>query len=77
MYIDNFKLFENNEKELETLIQTIRTYTQDRGMEFGAEKCTMLIMKGRKDIQRKEYNYQTRKQSECLERRKTTSTLEY
>ena len=29
------KLFSTNEKELETLMQTIRIYTQDIGMEFG------------------------------------------
>ena len=34
---DNIKLFENNEKELGTLIQTIRIYSQDLGMEFGIE----------------------------------------
>ena len=29
---------QKNEKELETLIHTIRTYSQDIGMEFGIEK---------------------------------------
>ena len=48
MYRDDIKLFAENEKELETLIQTMRKYTQDRGIEFGIEKCTMLIMKNRK-----------------------------
>ena len=47
-YIDDIKLFEKNKKELETLIQTIRIYSQDTGMEFGIEKCAMLIMKNRK-----------------------------
>ena len=28
-----------NEKELETLIQIIRIYSQDRGMEFGIKMC--------------------------------------
>ena len=32
-------------KVLETLIQTIRIYRQDIGMEFGIEKCALLIMK--------------------------------
>ena len=39
------KLFAKNEKELETLIQTIRIYSQDRRMEFSIEKYAMLIMK--------------------------------
>ena len=45
MYIDNIKLFAKNEKELEILIQTVRPYSQDTGMEFDIEKCAMLIMK--------------------------------
>ena len=48
MYMDDIKLFAKNEKELETLIHTIRIYSQDRGMEFGIEKCAMLIMKNGK-----------------------------
>ena len=37
IYIDNIKLFTRNE-ELETLIQTIRIYSQDKGMELSIEK---------------------------------------
>ena len=29
MYMDDIKLFAKNEKELETLIQTVRIYSQD------------------------------------------------
>ena len=47
MYI---KLFANNEKELKTQIHAIRIYSQDIGMEFGIEKCAMLVMKSGKDI---------------------------
>ena len=45
MYIDDIKLFAKNEKELETLEHAVRIYSQDIGMEFDMEKCTMLIMK--------------------------------
>ena len=45
MYIDDIKVFAKNQKELETLIQTIRIYSLDIGMEFGIEKLTMLTMK--------------------------------
>ena len=39
MYMDDIKLFaKKNEKELGNLIQNIRTYSQDIGMEFGIEK---------------------------------------
>ena len=38
MYMDNIKLFAIIEKELETLIQTVRIYSRDIGREFGIEK---------------------------------------
>ena len=46
--MDDIKLFVKNEKELETLIHTVRIYSQDTGMEFGIEKCAMLVMKSGK-----------------------------
>ena len=45
MYMDDIKLIAKNEKELETLIHAVRIYSQDIGMEFGIEKCAMLVMK--------------------------------
>ena len=48
MYMDDIKLFVKNEKELETLIHTVRIYSRDIGMEFGIEKCAMLVMKSGK-----------------------------
>ena len=42
--MDDIKLFAKNEKELETLIQTVRIYSQDEGMKFGKENCAMLVM---------------------------------
>ena len=44
MYMDD-KLFSKNEKELETLIHAVRIYIQDIGMEFGIQKCAMLVLK--------------------------------
>ena len=35
MYMDNIKLFVENEKQLESLIQTVRIDSQDIGMKFG------------------------------------------
>ena len=48
MYMDDIKLFAKNEKELETLIDTVRIYSQGIGMKFGREKCAMLVMKSGK-----------------------------
>ena len=45
MYMYNVKLFSKNEKEMETLIHAVRIDSQDIDMEFGIEKCAMLVMK--------------------------------
>ena len=39
--MDSIKLFTKNKKEMQTLIQTMRIYSQDIGMEFGTEKCAI------------------------------------
>ena len=46
--MDDIKQFAKNEKERETLIHTVRIYSQDVGMEFGIEKCAILVMKSGK-----------------------------
>ena len=38
MYMDDIKLYAKNEKGLETLIHTVRIYSQDIRMEFGSRK---------------------------------------
>ena len=48
MYMDDIKLFDENEKELETLIEVVRIYIENIGIEFGIEKCAMLIRKSGK-----------------------------
>ena len=46
--MDDIKLFTKNEKELETLMHAVRINSQVIGMEFGLEKCAMLVMKSPK-----------------------------
>ena len=46
--MDDIRLFAKNEKGLETLIHAVRIYSRDIGMEFGIEKCAMLVMKSGK-----------------------------
>ena len=48
MYMDDIKLLAKNEKELVTLIQAVRIYSRDIGMEFGREKWVILIEKSGK-----------------------------
>ena len=46
--MDDIKLFSKYKKELENRIHAVRIYSQDIGMEFGVEKCAMLVMKSGK-----------------------------
>ena len=47
--MDDLKLYASNEKSLESLIQTVRVFS-DIGMDVGVEKYTVLKMKKRKMI---------------------------
>ena len=44
LYKDDLKLYSQNEKGLDSLVQTVRVFSEDIGMEFGIEKCAMLVM---------------------------------
>ena len=47
LLMDNFKLHGRNVNEIDSLIQTVRTFNQDIGMKFGIQKCAMLkIIRG-------------------------------
>ena len=48
MYMDDIKQFAKNAKELEILIQAVRIYNDDIGIEYGIEKFAMLIIKSGK-----------------------------
>ena len=65
---------QKNEKELETLIHTVRIYIQDIGMEFGIEKCAMLVMKSVKRHLTEEWNDPSKTRLERSVRRKPINT---
>ena len=49
MYMDDLKLYGKSKDELESLVHTVRIFTNDIQMRFGIEKCATLLMKrGRK-----------------------------
>ena len=41
---DGLKLYIRSEKGLDSLVQTVHVFSEDVGMEFGIEKCAMLVM---------------------------------
>ena len=43
--MDDLKLYSKNEKVLDSLIQTVRVFSQDIRMEFGIDKCATIVLK--------------------------------
>ena len=44
LFMDDLKLYSRNERGLDSLVQTVRVFSEDIGMEFDIEKCAMLVM---------------------------------
>ena len=44
LFMDNLKLYSQSEKGLDSLVQTVRVLSENIDMEFGIEKCAMLLM---------------------------------
>ena len=47
LFMDHLKLFAKNEKEIDSLVQTVRIFI---GMKFGLEKCAAMTMKRGKRV---------------------------
>ena len=45
LFMDDFKLYSKREKALDSLIQTVRKFNEDIGMQFGIDKSPILVMK--------------------------------
>ena len=45
LYMDDLKLIVKSEEELQTQIQTVKTFSDDIHMEFGLEKCAKIAFK--------------------------------
>ena len=50
LFMDDLKLYSRSEKGLDSLVQTVRVFSKDIGMEFGIKKCAMLVMEKRKIV---------------------------
>ena len=58
LFMDDLKLFAKNEKAIDSLVQTVRIFSDDIGMKFGLEKCAAMTMKRGKGYIRMELLYQ-------------------
>ena len=45
LYMDDIKLFAKSEEQLQSLIQSVKQYSDDIKMEFGLDKCAVIKMK--------------------------------
>ena len=45
LYMDDLKLYAKNEQQLDSLVQTVRTFSKDIGMQFRIDKCALIILK--------------------------------
>ena len=50
LFLDDLKLFVKSEKELESLLQTVRVISDDIGIKFGLDKCASMTMKRGKSV---------------------------
>ena len=48
--MDDLKLYCRSEKGLDSLVPTVHVFSEDIGMEFGIEKCAMLVMEKGKTV---------------------------
>ena len=45
LYMDDLKLFGQSERDIESLVNTVHGFSCDIGLQFGIEKCGVIIMK--------------------------------
>ena len=50
LFMGDLKLFAKNEKEIDSLVQTVRIFSDDIGMKFGLEKCAAMTTKRGKRV---------------------------
>ena len=51
LFMDDLKLFAKNVDQIDSLVNTVRIFSEDMKMEFGLSKCGMLIMKRGKVVE--------------------------
>ena len=44
LFMDDLKLYSRSEKRLDSSVETVCVFSEDIAMEFGLERCAMLVM---------------------------------
>ena len=50
LFMDDLKLYASSERDLDSLVMAVESFSRDIGMEFGMDKCAVLTMKGGKKV---------------------------
>ena len=50
LFMDDLKLYASSQRELDSLVRVVESYSRDIGMEFGMDKCAVLVMKDGKQV---------------------------
>ena len=45
LYMNDLKLYYKNEREIDSMVQTVRVFDQDIRIEFGIDKCAIIVLK--------------------------------
>ena len=72
--MDDLKLIAKSEEELQTQIQTVKTFSDDIHMEFGLEKCAKIAFKRGKLVHSQNLVIDINREVQELEQGKLTST---
>ena len=51
LFTDHLKLYSRSEKDLDSLVQTVRVFSKDIRMGVGIEKCGLLVMEKGKNCE--------------------------
>ena len=50
LYMDDLKLFGKTNNDIQSLINTVRIFSSDIGMQFGLDKCAVIVLKKGKSV---------------------------
>ena len=75
LLMDDLKLYSRNEKRLDSLVQTVRVFSEDIGMELGIKKCVMLVMEKGKIVKSVGIELPSRKVTKSLQEGESSKYL--
>ena len=75
LYMDDLKLYAKSQNEIESLIHTVRIFSDDIGMEFRLDKCATIKMKRGKLVEMERVTLAEGTKCQLWKRMENTNTL--